>query len=142
MTGSGVIPSRVAPRAMDLLETPAGCCCIRPDGCLPAADNPPAAASDGAMGKGRVTRAWETVPAWRAGRAHGPAASLAREDRGIWCWICGRPLGQGEDIGPWRLRTARPSPRWQHELRPVCPAHYEPADGRTVNWQAPEAEGA
>ena len=87
------------------------------------------------MGRG------QTVSDWRVGRAHGPAARLAEDDRGIWCWICGRPLGQGEDIGPWRLRTARPSPRWVHELRPICPAHYEPPDQGQAPPEADLSQG-
>ena len=46
-------------------------------------------------------------------------------ERATWCWICGRPLGQGEDFGRWRLRTARLSLRYGFVLRPVCPAHHE-----------------
>jgi hypothetical protein len=48
-----------------------------------------------------------------------------REGRGIWCFVCGRPLGLEEDMGPWRVQVYQPSSRWDFRFRVICPVHYE-----------------
>lgn len=67
---------------------------------------------------------------WQQGRAVGPLRRLASKEPSIYCWICGRPLRQGEDFGLWRLRAVLISSRYIFEFRCICPAHYR--DGATA----------
>jgi hypothetical protein len=61
---------------------------------------------------------------WQRGRAVGPAQRLAGQEPSIYCFICGRPLRQGEDFGPWRHRAVRTSSLWHFEFRSTCPDHH------------------
>jgi len=64
----------------------------------------------------------------RRGTYTGPRGRRLAEGT-IWCFVCGRPLGDGEDFGPWRIRAVRTSSLWDAELRCICPAHYNGPDG-------------
>jgi hypothetical protein len=66
-----------------------------------------------------------TMPPVKGGRYLGPAGYVAARRITTWCWICGRPVRDGEDFGRWRLRAVRPSPRYGFEVRAICPLHYQ-----------------
>lgn len=61
---------------------------------------------------------------------HWPRGSLASEAASyldaepLSCARCGRPLAQGESLGPWRLRVSSASSRLVPVFWPICPAHY------------------
>jgi hypothetical protein len=63
----------------------------------------------------------------KRGILRGCAAGRETE-RGIWCYVCGRPLAAGEDLGPWRVRAWRPSPTYDYWVVVICPAHYAPGE--------------
>lgn len=99
----------------------------KPDEC-PGSDKPSPAGGDPDRRRVAGSPARESWPraifVWQQARAVGPVRRLAHKEPYIYCWVCGRPLGQGEDFGPWRVRAVRPSSLWHFEIRPVCPDHY------------------
>ena len=60
---------------------------------------------------------------WPQGRALSVATAYL-EPEPLTCARCGRPLGQGESLGPWHLRVSSASSRVVPEFWPICPAHY------------------
>mgnify|MGYP001819999768 FL=1 len=63
------------------------------------------------------------LDSWPRGRLSLDAA-YHEETEPLACARCGRPLGQGESLGPWRLRVSSASSRLVPKFWPICPAHY------------------
>jgi|GEM_PF-6585805 len=60
---------------------------------------------------------------WPSGRL-APGAEAYLQPEPLACARCGRPLAQGESLGPWRLRVSSASTRLVPQFWPICPAHY------------------
>ncbi len=70
---------------------------------------------------------------WPRGKL-APGVEVFLDLEPLTCSRCGRPLAQGESLGPWRLRVSSASTRIAPQFWPICPAHYGEAPVFDEEW--------